>query len=166
MCDEVVVVDGISDPMPELCEDLSSDFKDSWHLQKREKSKSSMKGASGPPPTNYSQKTVSGRKRKEREDSNFASQNSSPAKTSKMEGALTSTCCQFCLLNPCVAKREEILISSASGVGNKEKRFEIYCNFSKVLGTKWKRKKLPLCVTDAASASWPDPEGHYKGFKK
>jgi hypothetical protein len=83
--------------------------------------------------------------------------------TRKLENQVLCKDCGYC---PCITKIESSLILFAGGHTNKEKRFEAYGNFAKVLKLKRTRQKLPICVTEEVKKVWPDEEGNYVGFKE
>jgi hypothetical protein len=74
--------------------------------------------------------------------------------------------CPSCSHCPCVAIVEEILISTVGGKSNKEKRFELYRTFAKILKFKRKRSKLPSCIVEAVREKWPEERENYVGFSK
>jgi hypothetical protein len=70
--------------------------------------------------------------------------------------------CNFCLMSPCIVIVEKHALQNPGKGTNKQKRFELYSFFARVLKYR-ARQKLPFCVTEAIKAELPDQE--YVGFQ-
>jgi hypothetical protein len=70
--------------------------------------------------------------------------------------------CKFCGMSPCIVIVEEHALKNPGLGTNKQKRFELYSFFAKVLRYR-ARQKLPFCIQAAIKAEWPDQE--YVGFQ-
>jgi hypothetical protein len=73
--------------------------------------------------------------------------------------------CNSCGMSPCIVIAEQHAIKNPGSGSNKQKRFELYSFFSKVVFKYRARKILPPCLEAAIKAEWPDTGQKYVGFK-